>query len=85
MPTYEYECSKCNNRFEIFQKINDNPIEICPECGGKTERLISGGAGVNFKGSGFYLKDSGKKTPPAPPADSGCSSCRSSSCAGCKK
>ena len=57
MPTYEYRCSECNHEFEEFQAISDPPVTICPSCGGKTERVISGGAGLIFKGSGFYITD----------------------------
>ena len=57
MPTYEYECEKCGITFEKFQGIKEEPIKKCPECGGKVRRLISAGAGVIFKGSGFYATD----------------------------
>jgi putative FmdB family regulatory protein len=57
MPTYEYECEKCGTTFERFQSIKDEPIKKCPECGGPVRRLISAGAGVIFKGSGFYATD----------------------------
>jgi putative FmdB family regulatory protein len=57
MPTYEYECESCHNHFEQFQKITDDPVETCPVCGGKVRRLISGGAGLLFKGNGFYITD----------------------------
>jgi putative FmdB family regulatory protein len=57
MPTYEYECIKCNYRFERFQKITDKPLTVCPKCKGKLRRLITGGAGIIFKGSGFYITD----------------------------
>ena len=57
MPTYEYQCTECEYRFEEFQSISAPPITICPECNGKTKRLISGGAGFLFKGSGFYTTD----------------------------
>lgn len=57
MPTYEYGCTECGHRFEVFQKITDRPKRKCPECGGRAERLISGGAGLVFKGSGFYATD----------------------------
>ncbi len=56
MPTYEYECSK-GHRFEKFQSMKDHPLKTCPECKSKTKRLISSGAGVIFKGSGFYQTD----------------------------
>ncbi len=57
MPTYEYKCLECGHLFEEFQKMSDAPIEVCPKCGGKVKRLISNGAGLVFKGSGFYLTD----------------------------
>lgn len=57
MPTYQYKCDDCNYEFEEFQKISDPAIEICPECEGKTRRIISGGAGFLLKGSGFYATD----------------------------
>jgi putative FmdB family regulatory protein len=65
MPTYEYICSKCGSKFEVFQSIKDAPLKVCPEelCGqkrwgkGKVKRLISSGAGIIFKGSGFYCTD----------------------------
>ena len=61
MPTYEYKCEKCGHCFELFQKITDSPIKICPVCKGKVKKLISGGAGLIFKGSGFYITDYKKK------------------------
>jgi len=57
MPTYEYKCKKCGNRFEKFQGINDLPIKKCPMCNGTVHRLIGKGAGVIYKGSGFYVND----------------------------
>lgn len=57
MPTYEYECAACGHRFEAFQRISDRPLRACPECRGKVRRLIGTGAGVLFKGSGFYATD----------------------------
>lgn len=58
MPTYEYRCGACGSRFEEFQKMSDDPVETCPECGEpEAERLMSAGAGVVFKGSGFYETD----------------------------
>jgi putative FmdB family regulatory protein len=57
VPTYEYECQKCGHRFEAFQSMKDAPLSRCPKCRGKVKRLISGGAGLIFKGSGFYLTD----------------------------
>jgi putative FmdB family regulatory protein len=57
MPTYEYECEVCENRFEALQSIKAKPIKECPKCKGHVRRLISAGAGVIFKGSGFYATD----------------------------
>jgi len=57
MPTYEYECEVCGNKFEMFQNIKDKPIKECPKCKGHVKRLIGAGAGVIFKGSGFYITD----------------------------
>lgn len=57
MPTYEYECAKCGNRFERFQSIQAAPLKTCPACKGRVRRVISGGAGLLFKGSGFYITD----------------------------
>lgn len=56
MPTYDYECPK-GHRFELFQRISDEPGADCPECGEPAERKISGGAGFLFKGDGFYITD----------------------------
>lgn len=57
MPTYDYECKKCKNTFEAFQSIVEKPLTRCPECQGKVKRCIGAGAGVIFKGSGFYETD----------------------------
>jgi putative FmdB family regulatory protein len=57
MPTYEYKCPKCGTRFEKFQRITAKPGTPCPKCGTTAERLISGGHGLVFKGSGFYETD----------------------------
>lgn len=62
MPHYDYECSKCGKRCEFFQSMSDKPMKKCPECGAnKLRRLISGGAGIIFRGSGFYVNDYKKK------------------------
>ena len=65
MPTYEYVCEKCGHEFEKFQSMAASPLKVCPEdkCGqkrwgkGSVKRAISGGAGLIFKGSGFYITD----------------------------
>jgi len=64
MPTYEYECRKCGNRFEAFQNMKDEPLKECPKCRGEVKRLLGVGAGIIFKGNGFYHTDyKSKKTP----------------------
>ena len=59
MPTYEYECQKCGRIFEEFQSITADPLTECGQksCRGKVKRLIGGGGGLLFKGSGFYTTD----------------------------
>jgi len=57
MPTYDYRCTKCEHRFEMLQTMSEAPRKRCPECGCKVERLIGAGAGLIFKGSGFYITD----------------------------
>lgn len=57
MPTYEYECAKCRKTFEVFQSIKDQRLTQCPTCKGKVKRLLGTGAGIIFKGSGFYQTD----------------------------
>lgn len=67
MPTYEYACQKCGHEFEQFQSMRDEPLKKCPKCGKPAlKRLVGGGAGLIFKGTGFYITDyknksSGKK------------------------
>ncbi|MFH1407066.1 MAG: FmdB family zinc ribbon protein [Candidatus Omnitrophota bacterium] len=83
MPTYEYECPKCNKKFEQFQKMSDKPLNKCPFCAAKPRRLISSGAGLIFKGKGFYATDYKNKTkdtkdmpPPTCPAAKTCGGCQ---------
>lgn len=59
MPTYEYQCQKCGHTFEEFQSIKADPLVKCTKkgCRGKVRRLIGAGAGLLFKGSGFYITD----------------------------
>ena len=63
MPTYEYACPKCGHEFEQFQSMRDEPLKKCPKCK-KTgvKRLVGGGAGLIFKGTGFYITDYKKKS-----------------------
>ena len=87
MPTYEYECVKCKHHFELVQSIADDALSVCPPdlCHlkkwgkGKVKRAISGGAGLIFKGSGFYItdyrsekyKEAAKKDSAAPASNDG--------------
>jgi len=57
VPTYEYECRQCGHRFEAFQSMKDEALKKCEKCGGELRRLIGTGAGIIFKGSGFYQTD----------------------------
>lgn len=86
MPTYEYECTNCHHTFEASQKMTDAPLTKCPKCNKKVKRLISNGAGIIFKGSGFYATDYRKKdktgpenkpAPVCPKAKEGCHGCPS--------
>lgn len=58
MPTYEYACPKCGHEFEQFQSMRDEPLKKCPKCKkAGLKRLVGGGAGLIFKGTGFYITD----------------------------
>lgn len=59
MPNYDYVCQDCGHRFEVFQSMNDPKLEDCPKdsCSGKVKRLLGTGAGLIFKGAGFYQTD----------------------------
>ncbi len=57
MPTYDYRCRDCGREFELFQRMSDAPTSSCSLCGGDARRLISAGAGLLFKGDGFYITD----------------------------
>jgi putative FmdB family regulatory protein len=70
MPTYEYACDGCGNDFEVVQKMSDAPVDVCPKCGKKVRKVLSGGIGISFKGSGFYINDA-------------CKTSSSGSCSGC--
>lgn len=74
MPTYDYKCFQCNHTLEALQKMSDEPLKGCPECKQDAlQRVPSKGAGLAFKGSGFYITDYG----PNKPAE------KSSSCCPC--
>jgi putative FmdB family regulatory protein len=70
VPIYEYQCAKCGEVFEAFQKINDKPLKQCKFCHGKVERLISQSS-FQLKGGGWYLTDYARKSQPANNSDSG--------------
>ena len=88
MPTYHYVCAKCDHEFEHFQSMKDAPLKTCPKekCGqtkwgkGRVKRVLSAGAGLIFKGSGFYITDyrsenykqaAKKETPASTPSTTG--------------
>ncbi|MHC4593132.1 MAG: FmdB family zinc ribbon protein [Planctomycetota bacterium] len=63
MPTYEYLCKQCGHKLEAFQSITARPLTRCPECGRKRlQRVLGAGAGIIFKGSGFYATDYGRNS-----------------------
>jgi putative FmdB family regulatory protein len=80
MPTYDYRCKDCEHQFQIQQRMTDEVLSECPECSGTLKRLIGAGAGLLFKGSGFYITDyrsdgyqkaaEKDKKPPKPKSDS---------------
>ncbi len=70
MPIYEYQCTKCGEVFEAFQKINDKPLRQCKFCHGKVDRLISQSS-FQLKGGGWYLTDYARKSKPPSGSDSG--------------
>lgn len=80
MPTYEYECESCGKRFEIRQHMTDDPITECPVCGKHVKRLLSGGIGIEFRGSGFYVNDSHQTYPTKTNTDKNCKSCDCNKC-----
>jgi putative FmdB family regulatory protein len=70
MPTYDFRCPSGHDSEHFFRKFSDAPTEVrCPECGAEAVRRVSGGAGLVFKGSGFYLTDYGKNAHRKPAAD----------------
>jgi len=82
MPHYNYKCKKCGFEFTKFQSISEKDLKTCPECGGDVSKLLSGGAGVIYKGEGFYVNDynpskkkEAKKDTPSACNNGGCGSC----------
>jgi len=73
MPTYEYTCRDCGHTFDVVQKMTDEPLTVCPECGGPLRKVFAVPA-IAFKGSGFYATDHGKKSKrPSETSDTGTS------------
>lgn len=93
MPTYDYECLACSHTFELFQSMTAEPVKTCPACQGSVRRLIGTGAGIIFKGSGFYQTDyrsssykkqaESEKKPNAPASKSSDQSCGNCDGGGC--
>ena len=67
MPTYQYTCTECGEPLETVQKFSDEPLTVCPACGGRLRKVFSP-VGIVFKGSGFYRTDSRKNATAAAPA-----------------
>jgi len=71
MPTYDYECTSCRHLFEVFESMTASGVRDCPKCGQpKAHRLLGTGAGLVFKGSGFYVTDYKRKGSPPPESSS---------------
>ncbi len=68
MPTYVYKCDSCDHQFEIFQRMSDDALDTCPNCGEKVRRVIHP-VGVVFKGSGWYINDSRSRNSTSAPAE----------------
>ncbi|MDM8565631.1 zinc ribbon domain-containing protein [Candidatus Halobeggiatoa sp. HSG11] len=80
MPIYEYACTKCEHKFETIQKMNDEPLVKCPDCGEDSLKKLVSAAAFHLKGSGWYKTDFADKksdSPPAPPCGTGgcCPTC----------
>ncbi len=84
MPNYDYVCTKCGHEFEAFQQMSDKLLTKCPKCEAKVKRLIGAGAGIIFKGSGFYATDYKKSTKSVPAKNTGaCPKMKEGGCSGC--
>ena len=70
MPTYEFRCRDCGHTFDVVQKMTDDPLTVCPNCGGQLRKVFAPPA-IAFKGSGFYATDHGKKAKKPEPATDG--------------
>ncbi len=69
MPLYEYRCKNCQHKFERIQKFSDDPVRLCPECGQQAVEQMLSAPAVQFKGSGWYVTDYGRKSGPSESAD----------------
>ena len=72
MPIYEYQCDQCNHKLEIIQKISDEPLRFCPECGEETLRKLISSVSFRLKGTGWYdtdFKNKGKDVETKPASD----------------
>lgn len=70
MPTYEYTCRDCGHTFDVVQSMTEDPLSVCPECGGALRKVFAPPA-IAFKGSGFYATDHGKKAKPSEGTEKG--------------
>lgn len=70
MPIYEYRCDDCDSLFEVIQKMSDDPLEVCEDCGGRLRKVLHPVA-IHFKGSGFYTTDYGRGSTRRPARESG--------------
>jgi putative FmdB family regulatory protein len=68
MPTYQYLCRDCDHEFEAVQSMRDDPLTVCPSCGGRLRKVYAPPA-ISFKGSGFYATDHGKRKPATATSD----------------
>ena len=83
MPTYQYECSACGHEFEELQSMTDAKLTKCPKCKkNKLDRLIGGGSGMIFKGTGFYETDYKKKSAPKDAVPAAAPAAKTGSCGG---
>jgi putative FmdB family regulatory protein len=76
MPIYEYACKDCNHELEALQKMNDEPLKTCPECGKDSLNKQISAAGFRLKGSGWYETDFKNKQPSCATGASACQSCK---------
>lgn len=78
MPLYEYRCRTCSHQFEVQQSFSDDPLSVCPECGGELRKVFNA-VGISFKGSGFYKNDSRSSSGSSSSSSGGSSSSEGSS------